>query len=222
MRVCVVIPAYRASGRIGAVLEGLAAWVPSRDTIVIDDGSGDGTADEAQARGVRVLVHEANRGKGAAHRSGFAAALASGYEAVLTLDADGQHDPNDLPKFLDAWREGRGDILLGSRWETLAMMPPLRRMVNRITSVVVSLLIGRRVEDSQSGYRLIAAEVLRRVPLRTARYQAESELLIKAGRAGFAIASVPIATRYAGETSYIDPLRDTLRFVGTALAGLWR
>jgi hypothetical protein len=148
--------------------------------------------------------------------------LASDYEAVLTLDADGQHDPSDLPKFLGAWRERRGDILLGSRWETLAVMPGLRRMVNRITSVVVSLLIGQRVEDSQSGYRLISAEVLRRVPLRTTRYQTESELLIKAGRAGFAIASVPIPTRYAGETSYIDPLRDTLRFVGTALAGLWR
>jgi len=222
MRVCAVIPAYQAGGRIGRVLDGIAAFIPAQATVVVDDGSRDGTAEEARAKGVRVLSHARNLGKGAAHQTGFREALTLGCEAVLTLDADGQHDPREIPRFLEAWSRREGDILVGSRWGTLSAMPPLRRAVNRITSVVVSIVSGRKVEDSQSGYRLISAEAVRRIPLRTRRYQAESEFLIKAGRTGFAIGAVPIQARYAGEVSYIRPLRDTLRFVGVALAGLWR
>lgn len=222
MRACAVIPAYRAAARIGGVLDRLALFLPAEDTIVVDDGSGDGTAGEARKRGVRVLTHPRNRGKGAAHRTAFREALSLGYDAVLTLDADGQHDPGEIPGFLKAWVEGRGDILLGSRWKTMARMPLVRRFTNRTTSVVVSLLAGQRVEDSQSGYRLISAAVLRKVPLRTTRYQTESELLIRSGQAGFRIAPIPIPARYAGEKSYIDPLRDTLRFVLVALSGMWR
>lgn len=222
MRVCVVIPAYQAAGCIGSVLDRLAGFIPAEDTIVVDDGSRDGTAEEARKRGVRLLSHVSNQGKGAAHQTGFKEALSSGCDAVLTLDADGQHDPREIPRFLAAWSRREGDILVGSRWETLSGMPLLRRLVNRTTSVVVSLISGQKVEDSQSGYRLISSEVVCRIPLRTRHYQAESELLIKAGRAGFAIQAVPIQTCYAGEKSYIHPLLDTLRFVGVAIAGLWR
>jgi len=222
MLVCVVIPAYQAGERIGRVLDGIASFVPPQATIVVDDGSRDGTAEEARQRGVRVLSHARNQGKGAAHETGFREALSLGCEAVLTLDADGQHDPREIPKFLEAWSQRESEILVGSRWGTLAAMPLLRRLVNRTTSVVVSLLAGQRVEDSQSGYRLISSEVLSRIFLRTKRYQTESELLIKSGRAGFAIQSVPIQAHYAGEKSFINPLLDTLRFMGVALAGLWR
>ncbi len=185
---------------------------------VVNDGSTDGAPERAGASGARVIDHPANRGKGAALATGFAAALAEGAEGVITLDADGQHDPAWIPRFLDA-AEG-ADIVVGSRMSEPGSMPWLRVGVNRFTSVVVSRLAGTRLTDSQSGFRWISSDVLRAVRLESQRFDAESEILIKAARRGFRIAEIPVPTIYGNEVSKIRPLRDTGRFIRLVWRGL--
>jgi glycosyltransferase involved in cell wall biosynthesis len=162
-----------------------------------------------------------NRGKGAALRTGFAAALTAGADWVFTLDADGQHDPAEMPAFLAAARTGGADLWIGDRMRNTADMPWLRRLVNRFTSFIISTLAGQSISDSQSGYRLIGAPVLRALDLRFDRFEAESEILVKASRAGFRIGSVPIRTIYGEERSTIHPVRDSVRFISLVLK-LWR
>ena len=213
-RVAAVIPAYNPGPILARVAAGAARELGADRIYVIDDGATDCSIAGARAAGVHVIVHPENRGKGAALRTGFKAALAAGANWVFTLDADGQHDPAEMGGFLAAAARDAGDFFVGSRMADTRAMPWLRRVANRTTSAVVSLLAGQRIEDSQSGYRLIAAQVLAALDLRYDRFEAESEILVKAARAGFRIASVPIATIYGEERSNIHPLRDTVRFVG--------
>ena len=213
-RVAAVIPAYNPGPTLARVAAGAARELGPDLVFVVDDGATDGSIAGARAAQVHVLVHPANRGKGAALRTGFAAARAAGADWIFTLDADGQHDPAEMGAFLAAAARGDGDLLVGSRMADTRTMPWLRRFANRTTSFVVSLLAGQSIADSQSGYRLIAARVLAALDLRYDRFEAESEILVKAARAGFRIASVPIATIYGEERSNIHPLRDTVRFVG--------
>ena len=207
----VLIPAYGAAASIGKVLEGVRVAVPSLPVLVVDDGSRDATAEAARAAGAEVLSHPANRGKGAALRTGFEAALARGASGVLTLDADGQHPPGLLPRFLEA--SASADLVLGCRMDDAASMPWLRLQANRLASRLVSARAGTRIRDSQCGYRWISAEVLRRVDLRTERYETESELLILAARAGFRIVEIPVPAVYAGERSGIRKIPDSIRFL---------
>lgn len=214
-RVAAVIPAYNPGRALAGVAAAAAQVLGPAAVLVVDDGSTDG-APEASGEAARVVVlrHAANRGKGAALRTGFAAALAAGADWVFTLDADGQHDPAEMPSFLAEAARGRYDLIVGSRMADPRGMPGLRRLVNRTTSTIISGLAGQPIADSQSGYRLIAAPVLRALDLRFDRFDAESEILVKAGRAGFRIGEVPIRTIYGEERSTIRPLRDSLRFAG--------
>jgi glycosyltransferase involved in cell wall biosynthesis len=213
-RFAAVVPAYNAAASLGALLENLKKQIGADSIVVVDDGSGDGTAEIAEAAGVQVLRHAVNRGKGSAVRTGFAHVLGlPGLEGVFMLDADGQHDPAEIPRFIEAYRATGADLVIGSRAAEHRSMPLLRRATNRLTSAVTSLLAGRRVEDSQSGYRLVSAALLRRLTLVTARYEIESEMIIKAGRARAKIVSIPIRTIYADEKSAINPFRDALRFL---------
>jgi glycosyltransferase involved in cell wall biosynthesis len=213
-RVAAVIPAYNPGTILGTVAASAARELDADSVFVIDDGATDGSTDYAREERVHVITHAVNRGKGAALRTGFAAALAAGADWVFTLDADGQHDPGEMRGFLAAAGRGRFQVLVGSRMADTRDMPWLRRFANRATSFVVSLLAGQRIADSQSGYRLIAAPVLSALDLRYDRFEAESEILVKAGRAGFRIGDVPIRTIYGEERSNIRPLHDTVRFVG--------
>jgi glycosyltransferase involved in cell wall biosynthesis len=196
------------------VLDAAARQLGHGQILVVDDGATDESGALARAAGVQVITHEVNQGKGAALRTGFTAALAAGAEWVFTLDADGQHDPAEMPAFLAAAAAGGADLWIGDRMQDTRDMPPLRRFANRSTSSIISWLAGQPIADSQSGYRLISARVLRSVDLRFDRFEAESEILIKASRAGFRIGSVPIRTIYGEEKSTIHPARDTLRFIG--------
>lgn len=216
MRLCAVVPSYNPGDALLGVLAGLARHIPVADILVVDDGSTDGSGGRAAAGGYIVLRHEQNQGKGLALRTGFRAALVRDAHWVLTIDADGQHDPDELPNFVAAAGTGQHQLLVGSRMGDVRSMPRLRRFANRATSTIISVLAGQRIEDSQSGYRLIAASVLRAVPLELKRYDAESEILVRAARAGFAIGSVPIRTIYGSEVSAIHPLVDSLRFVRLA------
>jgi glycosyltransferase involved in cell wall biosynthesis len=218
MPLAVLIPAYNAAASLPGVIGGVQPYVSSQDVLVVDDGSSDGTREAAERAGVHVVSYPVNRGKGAALKTGFSWALDRGYEAVITLDADGQHDPESVPDFVRKWKESGADLVVGSRMADRRGMPLERVCSNALTSWVISRRAGQRIEDSQSGYRLIVAEVLRRVSLETDGYEMESELLIKAARSGFRIASVPIRTVYADEASFIHPLRDTGRFI----ALVWR
>jgi glycosyltransferase involved in cell wall biosynthesis len=216
-----VIPAFNAGDALAGVAAAAASRLERDRVIVVDDGSTDGAPQRLEDRGFRVLRHGANRGKGAALRSGFDEALRCGAAAVITLDADGQHDPEWIPGLLAGAVEA--DLVVGSRMSDPGSMPWLRVAVNRLTSAVVSALAGTRLTDSQSGFRWISARVLRAVPLESERFDAESEILIKAARLGFRIREVPMPAVYGDEISKVHPLRDTLRFlrlVGRSLR--WR
>ncbi len=207
----VVLPGYEVARHLPALVPRLRQSLPDADLLLVDDGSRDGTADVASELGLEVFRHARNRGKGMALRTGFARALERGADAVLTLDADGQHPPEEAPRFLQAWRAG-GDLVVGNRMAAPEGMPWLRRRTNEFTSWVVSRLAGTAVPDSQNGYRLIASPVLETIRLESERYDLESEILIKAARAGFRIVSVPVSTVYSDEESSIHPIADTVRF----------
>lgn len=221
MKTAIIIPAYNAASTLNLLLARLMEFAPKHDIIVIDDGSTDNTAEAAKLSGVELIIHQHNKGKGAALRSGFELALNKGYEAVITIDADGQHDTKYIPELKDIFRAGHYDILIGSRRNEFTRMSFARFISNSITTTVVSILAGAKISDSQSGYRIISASVLKNVKLKTSRYQMESELLIKAGRQGFKIGSLDI-TNIPGGTSHISHLKDTLRFVKMVLQTLWQ
>ena len=220
MKICLLLPAYNESKTIGQIIQEVPEF--ANEIVVIDDGSSDETAAITTACGAICLKNVTNRGKGHALRKGFTYALARGYELIFTMDSDGQHQPADMCRFLEHFRDTRPDILIGAReiQDLRTAMPLHRRVNNLLISYVGSKLCGQRVPDFQSGYRLIRAEVLRQVCLKTERYETETELLIKAGRLGFRIESLPIQTRYGDEISHIKPLREIWLFTKLFLRSL--
>jgi glycosyltransferase involved in cell wall biosynthesis len=208
-----VIPAYNAGPHLALVIERVSRHVPRNRIVVVDDGSTDDTALVAARSGAVVEAHAVNRGKGAAIRSGIARAATLGVPYAILLDADGQHNPDEIPAFVAKARATGADMVVGNRLEKSGNMPWLRLATNHVTSAVVSLLARRRVPDSQNGYRLIRLALFARFALTTSRYEIESEMIIRAGRAGGKIASVPVQTIYGGEKSFINPFVDTYRFL---------
>lgn len=211
MNICLLIPAYNEARTIGQIVAKARRIMDS--VVVVDDGSRDATAQIAQDSGALVIKHKVNSGKGAALRTGFQHVLDHGYDAVITMDSDGQHDVDDIPRFLEAFSNSLPGIILGSRMHDISTMPAVRKCTNKFTSFVGSLLSHQKLEDSQSGFRLINADVLRTVKLETSGFEMESELLVKASKAGFRIISVPIKTIYGQEISKINPAVDTYKFL---------
>lgn len=209
-RFCVVIPAYREQGRIGRVV--VEAARHGADVVVVDDGSPDGTGAEAESAGARVLRHETNRGKGMALSTGFEHARTNGYTAVITLDADGQHDPAEIPKFIEAYRRTGIPVLVGNRMWNPGGMPPIRRLTNRFMSWMLSREMGQYVPDTQCGYRLFRCDVIPFVEAKSERFAAESEILLHVASRGIRIGAVRITTIYGDEKSKINPIPDTVRF----------
>ena len=209
--VVAVIPAYQCAATIGEVARGVRRHLER--VIVVDDGSDDATAAEAEAAGAHVERLAENCGKGAALLHGIAVALAGEPAAVLLLDGDGQHDPDDVPAFLAAWDRGGVDFIIGSRMAEgrSDSIPRARYWTNRIGSRVLSWMTGWDIEDSQSGYRLLAADLLRRLPMASRGYAVESEMLIKAANRRARLAHVPIRVIYEGNPSHYRPLLDTAR-----------
>jgi glycosyltransferase involved in cell wall biosynthesis len=214
MRVAALIPAYQAAAGLGEVLLRLRALEPGPPVLVVDDGSRDGTALVARDLGARVLSFAGNRGKGHALLAGFAV-LRGESDAVVTLDADGQHPPECLPEFVRAAEAG-ADLVLGRRART-PDMPFSRRFANGFSSGWASWLAGQPVSDSQCGFRLYSRSLLESTPLTPGRYEVETEAVVRAARLGFRIAEVEIPTVYREARSQIRTLRDVPLIVGTLL-----
>ena len=212
-----LIPAHDEEPRIGAVVETAIRHLP---VIVVDDGSTDGTGAVARAVGATVIDQRPNQGKGAALRTGFRRALDDGAEAILTLDADGQHDPAEIPAFLAAWDAARRqpELVIGRR--NFRAMPPLRRLSNVLGGRAFSWAVGRDIPDNQSGYRLVSRR-LAEATLASDEpgFAFEVEQITTCIRLGGSIAWVSIRTIYAGAPSHIRPvahLREFIRIVRQA------
>lgn len=196
-----VIPGYQEGPRIATVVGAARAYLP---VVVVDDGSTDDTAARAEAAGATVLVQRPNAGKGAALRHGFRYALAQGCAAVVTLDADGQHDPAEIPAFLAAFEAARPELVVGRR--DFGEMPPVRRLSNSLGGFVFSAAVGRNVPDNQSGYRLIGRRLMTALLDSDEHgFAFEVEMIARCIALGLPIAWVPIRTIYEGEPSHIRP-----------------
>lgn len=203
MKILALIPAYNEAEKIGKVIKETLQYC---DVLVVDDGSIDTTGKIAEESGAFVVTHEKNRGKGDALITGFTYALKNGYESIITLDADGQHDPSEIPKFLK--KGDTYDIVIGVR--DFREMPFPRKISNTITTLLLSLRTRQKIGDSQSGYRMIKTDVLKGLNFKTRGFILESELLIKAK---CRIGNVRIKTIYADEKSHVNNFRDTIKFI---------
>lgn len=211
MKTCVIVPTYNEAKAIGELIKQIRAQ--DFTVVIIDDGSQDNTAEIAQNSGAMVLRNKSNLGKGASLIRGFGYALDNNFDAVITMDGDGQHLPQDLPYFIRLAKYSDSGILIGNRMSKTKNMPLVRLITNKFMSWLISRLTGQKISDTQCGFRLIKRSVLEKLDLSTSRYETESEILIKSSRLGFKIESVPIRSIYNGEKSSINPFIDTLRFI---------
>jgi Glycosyltransferases involved in cell wall biogenesis len=211
-RVMALIPGYQEGPRIAAVVEAARRHLP---VVVVDDGSTDDTAARAEEAGATVLRQIPNAGKGAALRAGFRYALEHDTEAVITLDADGQHDPDEIPAFLRIHEASRPALVIGRR--DFASMPLVRRFSNTFGGLVLSAAMGQAVPDNQSGYRLIGRQLMTvLLDSREAGFEFEVEMIARCIALGLPIAWVPIRTIYAGEPSHIRPWAHFTSFLRVA------
>jgi len=207
---CCLIPAFNEEKRIADVVRGVREHIP--DIIVVDDGSRDATASHAERSGAVVIRHDANKGKGMALRTGFSHALSRDYAAVLTLDGDGQHATDEIAKFVSAFETDSGDIIIGARLWDRAAIPRYRYIPNQIGIYCISKAAGCRIDDTQSGFRLYRREVLEKITLATTGFETETEVLIRAGKAGFRIYSLPVSAIYHSDyKTNFRPIRDFYR-----------
>jgi glycosyltransferase involved in cell wall biosynthesis len=212
VRWCVLIPCLNEEIAIRAVVESvLALGVP---VIVIDDGSDDRTPQILAAMPVTLLRHTERRGKGDALRDGFREALRQGFDAVLTMDGDGQHLASDIPRIVAAAQQFPGHMVIGARLLDRAQQPKGRRRANAIADWGISWACAQPVADTQSGQRWYPRPALDLVDLPAENFVFEAAILIAASREkNIGVVSVPIASRYNGEfrRSHFNPVRDVSR-----------
>lgn len=216
-RVMAAIPARVAEGTIAGVVGG--AMRHCGRVIVGDDASGDGTGEMARRAGARVVVMPRHSGKGAVLRRLYAEAWSLGASAVVTLDADGQHDPDDIPRFLEAHARDPGALLVGDRVAGGGRIPAVRLEAQRMAGVFLGHVAGCRLTDTQCGLRLVPRAVAERCQTRSSDFAMETEFLIAAMAHGVPVRAVPIAARYAvGQTSQFRPIVDFLSIASVIAA----
>jgi glycosyltransferase involved in cell wall biosynthesis len=198
-RILALVPAYNEGARVRAVVEGARKHLP---VLVVDDGSLDDTAAQAGNAGAELLRQTPNQGKGAALRAGFRRALDAAFDAVVTLDADGQHDPSEIPAFLERFDTHGADLIIGAR--DFRYMPPIRRFANTVGRRCFSWALGQHVRDNQSGFRLVSRRLMEAMLESSERgFEFEVEMIVVCVQHGFGLDWVPIRTIYAGEKSHI-------------------
>lgn len=210
LSVAVVIPAYQAAATIAAVVSRARRAVPKGIVYVVDDGSSDRTGEVGRGAGARLIERPRNRGKGAALATGIAAALAGGAGVIVTLDADGQHYPEEIPRLVAPVARGDADLVLGARART-GPMPLGRRCTNWVSAALASRIGGEAVPDAQTGFRALSRRAADAIRPREVRYDYETAFLLEALRRGFRVWSLPIATVYEGRPSHFRHFGDSWR-----------
>ena len=209
----ILVPAYNSERYIDDLFHRFEEMGLLDKVVVVDDGSKDRTLQICKDRKVIALSNETNGGKGSALKKGFKYMVENNIEFFLTIDSDLQHDVKFIPEFIKKYEETKADIIVGDRLGDTTTMPIERVFSNRTTSFIVSQLAKCKIPDSQSGYRLIKTKVVENITLISDKFEMESEILIKAGRKGFKIESIPISALYEGAHSSISVFRDTYRFI---------
>jgi glycosyltransferase involved in cell wall biosynthesis len=209
--VAALIPAFREERFIRDVVTRTRAALET--VLVIDDGSTDATGAEAEAAGATVLRHPSNWGKGAAIKTGLRHLLDQGFDYVLLLDGDGQHLPEEIPRFLEEASRSGTQMIIGNRLHDLRDMPPVRKITNLFMSACISNVCKTKIPDSQCGFRMLHRSLIPHVFCETNNFDYETEMILIAARQKFSIAAVPISTVYGEEKSKIHPVRDTIRWL---------
>jgi glycosyltransferase involved in cell wall biosynthesis len=211
LKAAAIIPAYREEKHVGDIVRRTRQRIDH--VLVVDDGSSDQTAQQARDAGAEVIVHSQNRGKGEAIKTGLRHWLDRQFTHVIVLDADGQHLPEEIDRYIAASASTAGpSFFLGNRMNNLTGMPFIRRVVNRYMSKRISRFCGQKIPDTQCGFRMLERQLIPELLGGTNRFDYETEMLIIASRKGYRIESVPITTVYSDEVSKIQPMRDALRF----------
>ena len=216
MRIAAAIPAFQAGASVGDVVRRTREVLP--DVLVVDDGSSDATAEAARGAGAELVAHAVNRGKGAALVTAFRTLFGRGWDGVVTLDADGQHLPEEIPKLLEAARGG-ADLVLGTRDHLFAEMAAARRVANRLSSWAISWAAGQPLSDVQTGFRFYTRGLVEATGFPETRFDAESAVVVRASRRGFRIVTVPVRLGFADgrTTSHYRPLVDSLRIARSVM-----
>ena len=210
----VVIPCYNAGERVRPVLKAVAEMVAN--AYLVDDGSTDGAVDDLGDLAIQTILLPQNKGKGAALLSGFRAALRSEeVRAVAVIDADGQHDPAELPRLWETFLREEADLVIGSRTFSGVDIPWRSWIGNRLTIWLTNLLTGRDLPDTQSGFRIYGRRFLQDIvtTVSPGRYETEMEILVRALRGEWKVVSEPIKTLYepGNPSSHFDVLADSWR-----------
>jgi len=212
--IAIIIPAYNSEKQLKTFLPQLCAVVPRENILVVDDCSEDDTRLYCLDENVHCIRQKKNFGKGRALKTGFVYWMKRGVQWIITMDADGQHSIEDLPRFRDAIeRNDTAGIIIGKRDMTPRSMPLARIFSNRTTSFILSLLSGTSIKDSQCGYRAYSVALIKNITIQKKRFEMESEVILKSIHAGFSVRFVPVQTLYLSDISHISHVKDTVRWV---------
>ena len=230
-RVLIAIPAYNEETTIGEVVRGVRQCLPGNDLLVVNDGSRDGTAEALASLGVPTATHYCNLGYGRAVQTAIKYALRGGWDALVTLDADGQHDPEQIHPMIEAFGQDRWDLLIGSRYvraRDYSDSPPGRRLGMQLFSLLTRPVIGRRIYDTTSGLKIMSRRVF--VPLTLWHFvDFHAEAIVYLARLGYRVGEYPITvvarrhgvSMYSAVSSVSYPLKTLLMvFLAAVQAGL--